>query len=228
MDIKKLILLIGNFLILTFTIIWAILEEGFEPKVGIAGSILSILTFFLTNDNSFSVKKTEIKQNNQNIGDVAGRDINKFVIEDYDKTIVHFDKSFIEETIILTNKEKYNFKGLTFTLAEYLKENNGLFSFHYDSSRGLDYFLYNYIFEFIKNKKEYNNFLNQEEYEQKNTQNEANQVAKKIINDINALNLVIKQPSKGLYNNDDYILEYTNLGKVIIRELKLNKITPSN
>lgn len=62
---SKLIILILNTLYLIATIIWAIVDKTIEPIVAIIGGLVSFATFFVANDNSFSV--TYNKKNEQNV-----------------------------------------------------------------------------------------------------------------------------------------------------------------
>jgi len=65
----KAIILTLNALYLIATIIWAIIDKSFEPIVAIIGGLVSFTTFFVANDNSFSIKKKQVVNNKKaNIG----------------------------------------------------------------------------------------------------------------------------------------------------------------
>lgn len=72
---SKLIMLILNAIYLIATIIWAIIDKSMESIVAIVGGIVSFVSFFVANDNSFSVKQ-KIVQSGDNpisiVGDVKG------------------------------------------------------------------------------------------------------------------------------------------------------------
>ena len=59
----KIIILIFNVIYLIVAIIWAIIDKSFETILAIIGGAISVTTFFVANDNSFSIKK---KQNINN------------------------------------------------------------------------------------------------------------------------------------------------------------------
>lgn len=75
---SKLIILILNAIYLIATIIWAIIDKSMESIVAIVGGIVSFVSFFVANDNSFSVKQ-KIVQSGDNpisiVGDVKGSHI---------------------------------------------------------------------------------------------------------------------------------------------------------
>ena len=62
---RCLIMLILNAIYLIATIIWAIIDKSMESIVAIVGGIVSFLSFFVANDNSFSFKQ-KIVQNGDN------------------------------------------------------------------------------------------------------------------------------------------------------------------
>lgn len=70
---SKLIMLALNAIYLIATIIWAIIDQSAESFVAIVGGIVSFVSFFVANDNSFSVKQ-KIVQSGDNpisiVGDV--------------------------------------------------------------------------------------------------------------------------------------------------------------
>ena len=74
----KVIMLVLNSIYLIATIIWAIIDQSTESFVAIIGAIVSFISFFVANDNSFSVKQ-KIVQNGDNpisiVGDVKGSHI---------------------------------------------------------------------------------------------------------------------------------------------------------
>jgi len=67
-----------NAIYLTATIIWAIIDQSTESFVAIVGAIVSFISFFIANDNSFSVKQ-KIVQSGDNpisiVGDIKGSHI---------------------------------------------------------------------------------------------------------------------------------------------------------
>jgi len=70
---SKLIILIINAIYLIITIIWAIIDKSFEPIVAIIGGLVSFVSFFVANDNSFSVKQKIVQKGDNSIsviGDV--------------------------------------------------------------------------------------------------------------------------------------------------------------
>lgn len=70
---SKLIILIINAIYLITTIIWAIIDKSFEPIVAIIGGLVSFVSFFVANDNSFSVKQKIVQKGDNSIsviGDV--------------------------------------------------------------------------------------------------------------------------------------------------------------
>ncbi|GHT57168.1 hypothetical protein AGMMS49982_24190 [Bacteroidia bacterium] len=76
----KVIILILNTIYLIATIVWAIIDKSFEPVVAIIGGLVSFVTFFVINNNSFSVSnKQKIVQNGDNpisvVGDVKSSHI---------------------------------------------------------------------------------------------------------------------------------------------------------
>lgn len=75
---SKLIMLALNAVYLIATIIWAIIDQSTESFVAIVGAIVSFISFFVANDNSFSVKQ-KIVQSGDNpisiVGDVKGSHI---------------------------------------------------------------------------------------------------------------------------------------------------------
>lgn len=75
---SKLIMLVLNAIYLIATIIWAIKDQSTESFVAIVGAIVSFISFFVANDNSFSVKQ-KIVQSGDNpisiVGDVKGSHI---------------------------------------------------------------------------------------------------------------------------------------------------------
>ena len=74
---KKIILTLNSFYLIA-TIIWAIIDKSMESIVAIVGGIVSFLSFFVANDNSFSFKQ-KIVQSGDNpisiVGDVKGSHI---------------------------------------------------------------------------------------------------------------------------------------------------------
>lgn len=75
---SKLIMLILNAIYLIATIIWAIIDKSMESIVAIVGGIVSFVSFFVANDNSFSVKQKIIQSRDNPIsivGDVKGSHI---------------------------------------------------------------------------------------------------------------------------------------------------------
>lgn len=75
---SKLIMLALNVIYLIATIIWAIIDKSTESYVAIVGGFVSFTSFFVANDNSFSVKQ-KIVQNGDNaisiVGDIKGSHI---------------------------------------------------------------------------------------------------------------------------------------------------------
>lgn len=74
----KIIILILNAIYLIATIIWAIIDKSFEPIVAIIGGLISFISFFVANDNSFSVKQKIVQSGDNSIavvGDVKGSHI---------------------------------------------------------------------------------------------------------------------------------------------------------
>jgi Na+-translocating ferredoxin:NAD+ oxidoreductase RnfD subunit len=51
----KLFVLILNAIYLLATIFWFVVEQSFEPIVAIIGGVVSLVSFYIANDNSFSV-----------------------------------------------------------------------------------------------------------------------------------------------------------------------------
>jgi len=81
---SKTIILILNAIYLIAAIIWAIIDKSFEPIVAIIGGLVSLVSFFVANDNSFNIKnKNSISQkgNNSNavIGDVCDSNIGNII-----------------------------------------------------------------------------------------------------------------------------------------------------
>lgn len=68
---SKAIILILNAIYLFATIIWAIIDKSVESFVAIVGGFVSFASFFVANDNSFSVKQ-KIVQNGDNAISVVG------------------------------------------------------------------------------------------------------------------------------------------------------------
>lgn len=60
-----------NVIYLIATIIWAIIDKSTESYVAIVGGFVSFMSFFVANDNSFSVKQ-KIVQNGDNAISVVG------------------------------------------------------------------------------------------------------------------------------------------------------------
>ena len=75
---SKVIMLIFNAIYLIATIIWAIIDKSVESFVAIVGGLVSLVSFFVANNNSFSVKQ-KIVQRGDNaisvIGDIKGSHI---------------------------------------------------------------------------------------------------------------------------------------------------------
>ncbi len=75
---SKVIILILNAIYLIATIIWATIDKSVESFVAIVGGFVSFVSFFVANDNSFSVKQ-KIVQSGDNaisvVGDVKGSHI---------------------------------------------------------------------------------------------------------------------------------------------------------
>jgi len=75
---SKAIMLALNAIYLIATIIWAIIDQSTESYVAIVGGIVSFASFFVANNNSFSIKQ-KIVQSGDNpisiIGDVKGSHI---------------------------------------------------------------------------------------------------------------------------------------------------------
>lgn len=75
---SKLIMIALNAIYLIATIIWAIIDQSTESFVAIVGAIVSFISFFIANDNSFSVKQ-KIVQSGDNpisiVGDIKGSHI---------------------------------------------------------------------------------------------------------------------------------------------------------
>lgn len=75
---SKVIMLTLNAIYLIATIIWAIIDKSTESFVAIVGGFVSFVSFFVANDNSFSVKQ-KIVQSGDNaisvVGDVKGSHI---------------------------------------------------------------------------------------------------------------------------------------------------------
>ena len=53
---SKLIMFVLNAIYLIATIIWAIIDQSTESFVAIVGAIVAFISFFVANDNSFSLK----------------------------------------------------------------------------------------------------------------------------------------------------------------------------
>jgi len=68
---SKLIMFVLNAIYLIATIIWAIIEQSTESFVAIVGAIVAFISFFVANDNSFSVKH-KIVQSGDNAISVVG------------------------------------------------------------------------------------------------------------------------------------------------------------
>ena len=69
----KTIILILNALYLIVAVSWAIIDKSFETILAVIGGFIAFATFFVANDNSFSVickekKKQNIKNKKANIG----------------------------------------------------------------------------------------------------------------------------------------------------------------
>ena len=78
MNPTKIIILILNSIYLIATVIWAIIDKSFEPIVAIIGGLVSFASFFVANDNSFSVKQKVIQKGDKSIsvvGDVENSHI---------------------------------------------------------------------------------------------------------------------------------------------------------
>ncbi len=75
---SKLIMFVLNAIYLIATIIWAIIDQSTESFVAIGGAIVAFISFFVANDNSFSLKN-KIVQSGDNaisvVGDVKGSHI---------------------------------------------------------------------------------------------------------------------------------------------------------
>lgn len=75
---SKEIMLTLNAIYLIATIIWAIIDKSVESFVAIVGGFVAFVSFFVANDNSFSVKQ-KIVQSGDNaisvVGDVKGSHI---------------------------------------------------------------------------------------------------------------------------------------------------------
>ena len=75
---SKLIMFVLNAIYLIATIIWATIDKSVESFVAIVGGFVSFVSFFVANDNSFSVKQ-KIVQSGDNaisvVGDVKGSHI---------------------------------------------------------------------------------------------------------------------------------------------------------
>lgn len=67
---KKIILTLNSFYLIA-TIIWAIIDKSMESIVAIFGGIVSFVSFFVANDNSFSVRP-KIVQSGDNSISVVG------------------------------------------------------------------------------------------------------------------------------------------------------------
>jgi len=62
----KVIILILNAIYLIVAIIWAIIDKSFETILAIIGGLISFTTFFVANDNSFTLIYKEKEQNIDN------------------------------------------------------------------------------------------------------------------------------------------------------------------
>ena len=74
---KKIILTLNSFYLIA-TIIWAIIDKSMESIVAIVGGIVSFVSFFVANDNSFSVRPKIVQSGDNSIsvvGDVKGSHI---------------------------------------------------------------------------------------------------------------------------------------------------------
>lgn len=75
---SKVIMLIFNAIYLIATIIWAIIDKSVESFVAIVGGLVSFVSFFVANDNSFSIKQKVVQKGDNSIsviGDVNGSHI---------------------------------------------------------------------------------------------------------------------------------------------------------
>ena len=65
----KAIILILNTIYLIVAISWAIINISFETVLAVIGGFISFTTFFVANNNSFSIKKKQVVNNKKaNIG----------------------------------------------------------------------------------------------------------------------------------------------------------------
>ena len=96
---SKAIILILNAIYLFATITWAILDQSFEAVVAIIGGIVSLATFFVANDNSFSVRKNIVKGGENSISVVGNvKHIeHKTIVNVIRPTFDFRDRSFIDE-----------------------------------------------------------------------------------------------------------------------------------
>jgi hypothetical protein len=76
---SKIAVLIVNAIYLLGTILWAFSEKSSESFVAILGGVVSFVSFFVGNDNSFDLKKNSIIQKGSNstaiIGDVNNSNV---------------------------------------------------------------------------------------------------------------------------------------------------------
>ena len=77
---SKVIVLIVNAIYLLGTIIWAVCEKSLESSVALLGGLVSFVSFFVGNDNSFRIrnKKSIIQEGNNStaiIGDVNNSNV---------------------------------------------------------------------------------------------------------------------------------------------------------
>lgn len=76
--VSKKIILTLNSIYLIATIIWAIIDKSMESMVAIVGGIVSFVSFFVANDNSFSVRQKIVQSGDNSIsvvGDIKGSHI---------------------------------------------------------------------------------------------------------------------------------------------------------
>ena len=66
----KIIILIFNALYLIVAIIWAIIDKSFETILAVLGGFISFITFFVANNNTFSVNVKQGKKSISVIGNV--------------------------------------------------------------------------------------------------------------------------------------------------------------
>jgi len=65
----KVVILILNTIYLIIAITWAIINMSLETVLAVIGGFISFTTFFVANDNSFSIKKKQLINNKKaNIG----------------------------------------------------------------------------------------------------------------------------------------------------------------